>query len=894
MKRKISSFHKDEQGDWRADLECGHQQHVRHDPPLVSREWVLTEADRASRIGYELDCKRCDEEGTAKSDATPHGSERNHTTQKENATNNLASAQASHYEVEKRNIKTEEEMKAEVAATSGDGERVADETDTLARPATRAQPPEDFTGIKLTEASRAAGGVPSVVASMKHAWREMGATRSLKTLRQVNQKNGFDCPGCAWPDPEGERSHAEFCENGAKAVAEEATFLRVTPEFFRKWSVAELSRQSDYWLGKQGRLTHPMLLREGSEHYEAISWDAAFNFLAEELNDLPSPDQAIFYASGRTSNEAAFLYQLFVRQFGTNNMPDCSNMCHESSGTALTETIGIGKGTVTLADFDLAEAIFIIGQNPGTNHPRMLTALQRAKRNGCRIVSINPLREAGLMRFKHPQEVGGVIGNGTELTDLFLQVRINGDVALLKGIMKEMLEEEERRGGVLDRKFIEERTSGFDEFASELKKVEWANIVEGSDVARAQIRQAAEVMIKSNRTIWCWAMGLTQHRNAVSNIQEIVNLLLMRGQIGKPGAGACPVRGHSNVQGDRTMGIWERPTKTFLDDLARECDFEPPRHHGYDTVEAIKAMHAGAAKVFFALGGNFLSATPDTEYTAEALRRCRLTAHVSTKLNRAHLVTGRQALILPCLGRTERDAQVGGLQFVTMENSMSIVHSSRGSLEPASPHLLSEPAIVACLAEATLRGRSSINWSRLAEDYDLIRALIARVIPGFDDYNRRVRAPNGFYLPNAAREGEFRTTTGRANFTVHKIPPQELAPGQLLMMTIRSHDQFNTTIYGLDDRYRGIRNERRVVLLNREDMKEANLKESDVVDLISHFEGEERIARRFIVVPYEIPRRSAATYFPEANVLVPIGSVAERSNTPASKSVVISLRRTES
>ncbi|MBA2341296.1 MAG: FdhF/YdeP family oxidoreductase [Pyrinomonadaceae bacterium] len=891
MKRKITSFLKDDAGDWRAELECGHGHHVRHNPPLITREWVLTEEGRASRVGHELDCKRCDGGEGASSSQPPRADERG--TLEEDATNNLASAQASHYEVEKQNIKTEAEMKAEAAAAGNGDNDVANGTNDAARSAPRAQPPEEFTGIKITPASRAAGGIPAVLASAKHAWREMGATRSLRTLLQVNQKDGFDCPGCAWPDPEGERAHAEFCENGAKAVAEEATLQRVTPEFFKKWSVAELSHQSDYWLGKQGRLTHPMMLREGSEHYESISWDAAFALIAEELNGLVSPDEAIFYTSGRTSNEAAFLYQLFVRQFGTNNMPDCSNMCHESSGTALTESIGIGKGTVTLADFDLAEAIFIIGQNPGTNHPRMLTALQRAKRNGCRIISINPLREAGLMRFKHPQEVAGVVGNGTELTDLFLQVRINGDVPLLKGIMKQMLEEEERRGGVLDREFIEERTSGFDEFARALSDVSWADITEGSGVAREQIRAATEIMIKSNRTIWCWAMGLTQHKNAVANIQEIMNLLLMRGQIGKPGAGACPVRGHSNVQGDRTMGIWERPTDKFLDDLARACDFEPPRASGYDTVEAIKAMHAGAAKVFLALGGNFLSATPDTEYTAEALTRCRLTAHISTKLNRAHLVAGRRALILPCLGRTERDKQRGGLQFVSMENSMGIVHSSRGTLEPASPHLLSETAIVARLARATLGKCSSVEWEQLAEDYDRIRDLIARVIPGFDDYNVRVREPAGFYLPNAAREGEFRTATGRANFTVHELPRHDLAPGQFLMMTIRSHDQFNTTIYGLDDRYRGIHNERRIVLINADDMKEANLAEGDVVDLISHFEGEERIAHRFIVVPYEIPRRCAATYFPETNVLVPIGSVAERSNTPASKSVVISLRRAE-
>ncbi|HKR02650.1 MAG TPA: FdhF/YdeP family oxidoreductase, partial [Pyrinomonadaceae bacterium] len=713
----------------------------------------------------------------------------------------------------------------------------------------------------------------------------------LKTLLAVNQKDGFDCPGCAWPEPDGERSHAEFCENGAKAVAEEATLARVTPEFFREWSVSELSRQSDFWLGKQGRLTHPMLLRAGGTHYEPISWDEAFQLIASELNALASPDEAIFYTSGRTSNEAAFLYQLFVRQFGTNNLPDCSNMCHESSGSALTETIGIGKGTVTLEDFNLADAVFVIGQNPGTNHPRMLTALQKAKRRGCRIVHINPLPETGTTRFKHPQEIFKMLGHGTELADLFLQVRINGDVALLKGIMKELLEEEERRPGtILDQEFIKEQTDGFDNFARAIREVKWEELIEQSGVERALMRQAAEIMMRSERTICCWAMGLTQHRNAVANIQEIVNLLLLRGQIGKPGAGVCPVRGHSNVQGDRTMGIWERPTKTFLASLAKEFNFEPPREHGYDTVESIKAMHAGRGKVFFALGGNFLSATPDTEYTARALTRCRLTVHVSTKLNRAHLITGEQALILPCLGRTEVDVQASGPQFVSCENSMGVVQASRGSLEPASHHLLSETAIVARLAHATLGERTSVNWLALAGDYDLIRAAIERVIPGFDDYNARVRRPGGFYLPNLARERSFKTATGRAQFTVHELPRHDLGPGQFLMMTMRSHDQFNTTIYGLDDRYRGIYNGRRVVFLNPQDVTEAGLGEGQLVDLISHFEGEERVAQRFVVVPYSIPRRCAATYFPEANVLVPIGSVAEKSNTPASKSVVISLR----
>jgi len=754
-----------------------------------------------------------------------------------------------------------------------------------------AQPPEEFTGGEFGDAKRVAGGLTAVWVATKHAAREMGLLRGARTLLRLNQKDGFDCPGCAWPDPDGERSHAEFCENGAKAVAEEASTRRVTPEFFKEWSVADLSQKSDYWLGKQGRITQPFVLRRGATHYEPVEWDEAFKFIAEELNALDSPDEAAFYTSGRTSNEAAFLYQLFVRQFGTNNLPDCSNMCHESSGRALTETIGVGKGTVTLEDFQLAEAIFVVGQNPGTNHPRMLTALQAAKKRGCRIVHVNPLPEAGLNRFKHPQHPLDLLGAGTQLSDLFLQVRVNGDVPLLKGIMKEVLEEEERRPReVLDWKFIEEKTHGFDEFARSLSEVSWDEVVEQSGVPRELMREAAQVFVNSSRTIVCWAMGLTQHKNAVANIQEIVNLLLLRGQVGKPGAGACPVRGHSNVQGDRTMGIWERPTEVLLDALAREFDFEPPRRHGLDTVETIKAMYERRVRIFFALGGNFLSATPDTEYTAEALRRSRLSVHVSTKLNRAHLVTGEQALILPCLGRTERDVQSSGEQFVSVENSMGVVHSSRGSLEPASPHLMSEPAIVARLARATLGERSKVDWERLVEDYDRIRDLIERVIPGFDDYNRRVRVPGGFYLPNLAREGVFKTSTDRANFTVHAMPRHCLAPGQLLLMTIRSHDQFNTTIYGLDDRYRGVYNERRVVFVNAGDLKELGLSAGQVVDLVGHFEGEERVARRFIVVPYSIPRGCAATYFPEANVLVPVRAVADKSNTPASKSVVITLR----
>jgi len=810
-----------------------------------------------------------------------------------------SASQAMHYHSRleaEREAEREVEREADAGADPGDspGPAAGGEGAPAAggrESSVRAQPPEEFTGGEFTEPARSAGGLKAVWSSMRHARDEMGVVRGARTLLRVNQKGGFDCPGCAWPDPEGERSHAEFCENGAKAVAEEATTRRVTPDFFRRWSVADLSLKSDYWLGKQGRLTHPMLLRAGATHYEPLSWDEAFALVAEELNALASPDEAAFYTSGRTSNEAAFLYQLFVRQFGTNNLPDCSNMCHESSGRAMTESIGVGKGTVTLADFGLAEAVFVIGQNPGTNHPRMLSALREAKLRGCRIVHVNPLPEAGLGRFKHPQHASDLLGGGVQLADLFLQVRVNGDVALLKGVMKEVLEEEGRRpGGVLDWEFIRAKTHGYEEFARALAAQPWDELVEQSGVAREGMRAAAEVFMQSGRTIVCWAMGLTQHRNAVSNIQEIINLLLLRGQIGKPGAGACPVRGHSNVQGDRTMGIWERPTDTFLDALAREFDFEPPRRHGLDTVETIRAMHDGRVRVFFALGGNFLSATPDTEFTARALARCRLTAQVSTKLNRSHLVAGRQALILPCLGRTEVDRQAAGPQFVSVENSMGVVHSSRGGLEPASEHLLSEPAIVARLARAVLGGRGGVRWEWLVEDYDRIRDLIERVIPGFDDYNRRVREPEGFYLPNAAREGVFRTSTGRANFTAHALPRHDLAPGQFLMMTLRSHDQFNTTIYGLDDRYRGVYGERRVVFLNPEDVAEQNLSAGQAVDLVSHFEGEERVARRFLVVPYQIPRRCAATYFPEANVLVPVGHVAEKSNTPASKSVVVSLR----
>ena len=749
--------------------------------------------------------------------------------------------------------------------------------------------PERTEAPALAPVATVAGGIPAIVSALKHALGEAGALRGARLLLDLNQVQGFDCPGCAWPDPDHHRSVAEFCENGAKAIAEEGTRRRVDPGFFARWSVAELSRRSDHWLGKQGRLTHPVVLPPGASHYQPIGWDEAFALVAAELNALDSADEAVFYTSGRTSNEAAFLYQLFVREYGTNNLPDCSNMCHESSGVALGETLGLGKGSVTLEDFDHAQLIVVVGQNPGTNHPRMLSALERAVRRGARIVSVNPLPEAGLIRFRHPQRPLDLLGAGTPLASLWLPVRINGDVPLLVGVARTLLEMAESRPEIVARDFIAAHTEGFEAWEAAVRAAPWDALVAGSGIGREQMQTLAELLASSERVIVTWAMGLTQHRNAVDNIQEIVNLLLLRGSIGKRGAGTCPVRGHSNVQGDRTVGITERPPAAFLDRLRATFGFDPPRNKGLDTVESIRAMAEGRAKVFLALGGNFLSATPDTALTARALQSTRLTAHVSTKLNRSHLVAGRTALILPALGRTEWDVQATGRQLVSVENSMGVVHQSQGSLPPASEELRSEPAIVAGLARATLGEGSKVDWERLVGDYDRVRDLIEQVVPGFERYNRRVREPGGFHLPNGPREGRFTTPGGRARFTVHPLPAEPLGPGQLMMMTIRSHDQFNTTIYGLEDRYRGIGRERRVVLMNGEDLRERGLRPGQLVDLTSHFQGEQREARRFVAVEYPIPPRCCATYFPEANVLVPLGAVARKSNTPASKSVVVTV-----
>ncbi|MER0445022.1 FdhF/YdeP family oxidoreductase [Streptomyces sp. Edi4] len=731
----------------------------------------------------------------------------------------------------------------------------------------------------------AAAGLPAIGHTLLMAQQQMGVRRTARTLLKVNQKDGFDCPGCAWP--EGDKRHtAEFCENGAKAVAEEATLRRVTPDFFAAHPVADLATRSGYWLGQQGRITQPMYLPEGAERYEAITWERAFEIIAQELNALASPDEALFYTSGRTSNEAAFLLQLFAREFGTNNLPDCSNMCHESSGSALTETIGVGKGSVSLDDLHQADLIVIAGQNPGTNHPRMLSALEKAKNAGARIISVNPLPEAGLEKFKNPQTPQGML-KGASLTDLFLQIRIGGDQALFRLLNKLIVQ----TPGAVDELFVREHTHGFEEFKTAARAADWDQTLAATGLSRAEIEQALAMVLASKRTIVCWAMGLTQHKHSVPTIREVVNFLLLRGNIGRPGAGVCPVRGHSNVQGDRTMGIFERPAPALLDALEKEFGFAPPRHHGYDVVRSIEALRDGRAKVFFAMGGNFVSATPDTEVTEAAMRRASLTVHVSTKLNRSHAVTGRRALILPTLGRTDKDVQASGRQFVTVEDSMGLVHASRGNLAPASRHLLSEPAIVARMARATLGASSVVDWAEFERDYATIRDRIARVVPGFEDFNAKVARPGGFQLPHAPRdERRFPTATGKANFTAAPVEFPELPQGRLLLQTLRSHDQYNTTIYGLDDRYRGIKGGRRVVLVNPADAGELGLADGAYVDLVSEWkDGVERRAPGFRVVHYPTARGCAAAYYPETNVLVPLGSTADVSNTPASKSVVVRL-----
>jgi len=747
---------------------------------------------------------------------------------------------------------------------------------------------EDEADLTVRRQKHTAAGIPALVATLRHARAHLGAARTVKTMLTLNQPSGFDCPGCAWPDPD-HTSAFEFCENGAKAVAEEATVRRAGPELFARHPVSDLAGRTDFWLGQQGRLTHPMYRAAGDDHYRPVGWDDAFAIVAGALAASGDPDRAVFYTSGRTSNEAAFAYQLFVRRLGTNNLPDCSNMCHESSSVALTQTVGVGKGSVTLDDIYQADLIVVMGQNPGTNHPRMLSALEKAKDRGATIVAINPLREAGLLRFKNPQRPTRFVGRGTELADEYLQVKVGADLPLFQYLNRRLVQLDRQRGDVLDHQFLDASCEGIEELIAHLDAVDPDELLAATGLECDQVERLVELVATKPRIIICWAMGITQHRQAVPTIREVVNTLLLRGSIGKAGAGVCPVRGHSNVQGDRTMGIYEKPSTPFLDALGAEFGFEPPREHGHDTVDAIKAMQRGEVDVFVAMGGNFLMAAPDTEATAKALSSCALTVQVSTKLNRSHAVGGQAALILPCLGRTDVDRTNGREQRITVEDSMSMVHASTGGLEPASPELRSEVAIVCGLAQRVFPDGGGIDWAAMEADYDVIRDRIEAVVPGFTDFNRRIDIPGGFVLPHPPRDHRtFPTTSGRARLTANTYDPIVVPEGRLLLQSLRSHDQYNTTIYGLDDRYRGIHDGRRVVFAGAKDLAELGFADGDHVDIVSEWtDGVERRAPRFRLVAYDVAPGTCAAYFPEANVLVPLGSVADESNTPTSKAVVV-------
>ncbi len=752
--------------------------------------------------------------------------------------------------------------------------------------------PDPNDQVTYTDPKSKSVGFPAIWSSLKHMKRYMDWPDALKSSLKMNQKGGFDCPGCAWPDPDDDRSRVgEYCENGIKALAEESSFNVIGSEFFKKHSISELRKWDERALSKAGRLKEPLIYKKGHDHYESITWEEAFSRISDQLASYTDPNQAIFYTSGRTSNEAAFLYGLLARSYGTNNLPDCSNMCHETSGRGLSETLGIGKGSITLDDIHQSELILVIGQNPGTNHPRMLSALEKCKKNGGKIIAINPLKEAGLVQYTNPQSPWGLMTGGTDLSDLYLQVVINGDIPLLKAVMIKLLEIESSVGGIVDHDFINEHTLGYDAFVEEMKNQDLQECIALSGIDEKEIDQAVAWIADSKSMIICWAMGITQHLNGVQNVREIVNLLLLRGAIGKKGSGVCPVRGHSNVQGDRTMGIWEKMPTAFHEKLEKAFGISSPREEGYHTVSAIEAMADGRAKFFMSMGGNFLSAVPDTDRCAVGFEKIDMQVHVSTKLNRSHLITGAESIILPVLGRSEIDVQDSGYQFVSVENSMGIVHSSKGVLPPKSSNLKSEVAVVCGIGHALKKHKvgSSINWDKMVRDYDKVRDKIEEVIPGFDDYNVQVRKPAGFYLPNGVKKRKFNNSHQKALFTVNALPELSIPSGKFRLGTVRSHDQYNTTIYEYGDRYRGIKAGRKVVFIHPEDILESGFRAGERIDLFSEYKNERRTVYGFTLVPYDLPRRCLMAYFPEANPLVPIQLCNPITGTPASKNIIVEL-----
>ena len=764
-----------------------------------------------------------------------------------------------------------------------------------------AQPPARLLDLQLSEPERISAGVTAVLQSVEFSWGQDGVGRGTRALTKLNQFDGYDCTSCAWPDPDVHRSIAEFCESGAKAVASDADTRECNPEVFAQHSLSDLSRLTDRDLNNLGRLTHPMVKRPGGTYYEPIEWRAAFDLVAQQLNSLASPDEAIFYTSGKVPNEPAFLFGLFARQYGTNNLPDCSNMCHESTTSSLTEKLGLGKASVTLNDFYEAEVIIIIGQNPGTNSPRMLTALEKAKKNGAKIISVNPQFETGLNHFREPQDfknplkaVPTLLTSGTKITDVFLQVRLGGDIAVLRGLMKHLFEAEEfNPGQVIDHAFIAEHTDCYDSFAASLRNTSWEEIEASSGLSCTQLLEAANLIGPKQKIMTLWGMGVTQQKRGTDVVKEIVNLHLLKGAIGKPGAGVCPVRGHSNVQGDRTMGIWEKMGDEFLDALGNEFDFEPPRAHGLDVVKSLRAIVEGKTKVFFSLGGNLLAAGPDTELIADGMRRQQFTAFVATKLNRGHLTTGETSLLLPTLAHVDIDRQKSGHQMTSCESTTGVIGQNKGVLEPLSSQMLSEVAIISGIAIATLGSRLKGDWVAMTESYDVIRDHISRVVPGFDEFNRKLREPGGFYLPNGPRRRKFATESQKAQFSVTKLELDQLEPDQLVLASIRAHDQFNTTVYEYNDRYRGVKGERRVLFMNAQDAAVRGLKERDRVNITSHYKGQTRTVENFLIVPYDLPRGNVTAYYPEMNALVPLSSVVPVSNTPTFKHVVVTVAKAQ-